>query len=77
MKKITLAAVSLFALSFMSCGDKYAPLTEEAKAAKADSIFNATSADLRTAKEASCAEGMQAIVDAKVAELTAEPTAAN
>lgn len=31
MKKITLAAVSLFALWFLSCGDKYVPLTEEAK----------------------------------------------
>ncbi len=77
MKKITLAAVSLLALSFMSCGDKYAPLTEEAKAAKADSIFNATAVDLRAAKEASCNEGMQAMVDTKVAEMIAEPTATN
>lgn len=79
MKKITLslAAVSFFALSLVSCGEKYTPLTEEQKAKKAETIFNETSADLKAKKEAACAEGFEAAVAAKVAELSAEATASN
>ena len=78
MKKLSLLlSAGLFAGILASCGAKYTPLTEEQKTAKADSIFAATSADIKAEKEKACESGMQAAVDAKVAELSQEATAAN
>ncbi|MBL7800268.1 MAG: hypothetical protein JNL95_06035 [Chitinophagales bacterium] len=73
MKKITgLLIASVFVGAVLSsCGDKYVPLTEEQKTAKADSIFTATSEAYKAEKEAACAAEMQAKVEAKVQELTA------
>ncbi len=83
MKKTTLnlfAAGFLAAVLMSSCGEKYTPLTEEQKTAKADSIFNATSAEAKALKESACDAELQAKVDAKVQELQAAAalaTAAN
>lgn len=54
-----------------ACGAKYTPLTEEQKQAKADSVFTAQEADLRTKAAQDCEAGMAAAVDAKVAEMQA------
>ncbi|MFN8276771.1 MAG: hypothetical protein U0T84_04770 [Chitinophagales bacterium] len=73
MKKgfYSLLAVSAAALMLSSCGDKYTPLTEEQKAAKADSMYNASMADMRKQKEEACAAEMEAKVNAKVQEMLA------
>ena len=82
MRKTTLslfAACFLAAVVMSSCGEKYTPLTEEQKSAKADSIYNATAEELKATKIAECDADFQAKVDAKVQELqaAAAATAAN
>jgi hypothetical protein len=79
MKKITglLMASAFVGAVLSSCGDKYTPLTEEQKTAKADSIFAATSETYKSEKEAACAAELQAKVDAKVQELTAAAATAS
>jgi hypothetical protein len=55
MKKITglLMASAFVGAVLSSCGDKYVPLTEEQKTAKADSIFTATSASIQSRERGS------------------------
>ncbi len=74
MKKVTslLIASAIVGLGLSSCGSKYSPLTDEQKAAKADSIFNAEADAKKAEIEAKYEAGFQAAVDAKVAELSAE-----
>ena len=74
MKKTILKffGVALLGIAMASCGDKYTPLTDEQKTAKADSIFNATSADLKAKKEEACAAEMQGKVAEKVQQLISE-----
>lgn len=76
MKKITglMIAGAIAGLGLSSCGEKYTPLTEEQKTAKADSIFAATAEAKKTELEARYSGEFQARVDAKVAELEAATT---
>ncbi|MFN8310351.1 MAG: hypothetical protein U0T73_10355 [Chitinophagales bacterium] len=67
----SLLATAAAVLVLSSCGAKYTPLSEEQKAAKADSIYNASMADLKKQKEDECAANMEARVDAKVQEMMA------
>jgi hypothetical protein len=73
MKKtvLSLFAIAMAGMILTSCGAKYTPMSEEAKTAKADSIYNATMADHKAQKEKECADGMQAAVDEKVKEMMA------
>lgn len=79
MKKITglLMASAFVGAVLSSCGDKYTPLTEEQKTAKADSIFTATADAYKAEKAAACEAEMQAKVEAKVQELTAAAATAS
>jgi hypothetical protein len=72
-----LIPVVAFLALLSSCGAKYSPLTEEQKAARADSIFMAQEADLRAKAAQDCEAGMASAVDAKVAEMQAAASTAN
>jgi hypothetical protein len=70
MKKaiVSLLACGMAAIVLSSCGAKYTPLTDDQKKEKADSIYSAQYAAEVKAKTDSCAAGMEARVDAQVAQ---------
>ena len=72
MKKglITAMVMGCFsALTLVSCGEKFTPLTEEQITAKVDSTFNAVAETKRAELKAACESEKEAKVAAKVAEL--------
>lgn len=73
MRKITglMIAGAIVGVGLSACGTKYTPLTEEQKAAKADSIFAVSADALKAEKVAACESEFQARVEQKAAELSA------
>ena len=77
MKKSILSIIAICSVVVMlqSCGAQYKPMTEEEIQAKATEMFQTDGQTAIDAATAECEAGMQAAVDAKVAELLATPAA--
>ena len=78
MKKriiLTLAVGGFFALTTMSCGEKFTPLTQEQINAQVDSLVNAQSEAKLAELRAACESGLEAQVNAKVEALKTAETA--
>lgn len=74
MKKGLIAlfiAGSFSAITLVSCGEKFTPLSEEQITAKVDSSFTAVAETKRAELKATCESEKEAKVAAKVAELEA------
>ena len=78
MKKgiiLTLAVGGFFALTTMSCGEKFTQLTQEQINAQVDSLVNAQSEAKLAELRAACESGLEAQVNAKVEALKTAETA--
>ena len=69
MKKVThftFAVGVLFSLTFMACGEKFTPLTQEQINAQVDSLYNAQKDAKLAELQAACQSGLEAQVNAAV-----------